>query len=247
MQTDDLTRGAWVANSFKATLVDVPQRTDARAMHCPQRRACPNILALRRYPKLRIAIAPDSSSPGERPVQPDHFQFWPAHLPREMPLPETSLYRNLEATANRFPDKPAVQYYGTPLTYRKLKDEADVLAGFLQQRAGVKRGERILLFMQNSPQFIIAFYAILLADAMVVPINPMNLTEELRHYVGDSDARVAIIGQELLAQVRPLIGAGLHHVIVAAYSDYRTQSTDLKIPDVVATPRQLLREPGVTV
>ncbi|HXF18137.1 MAG TPA: hypothetical protein VN496_14095, partial [Burkholderiales bacterium] len=49
---------------------------------------------------------------GERPVQPDHYQFWPAHLPREMPLPETSLYRNLEATAARFPDKPVVQYYG---------------------------------------------------------------------------------------------------------------------------------------
>jgi len=183
---------------------------------------------------------------GERPVQPDHYQFWPAHLPREMPLPDTSLYRHLEATAARFPDKPAVQYYGTPLTYRQFKEEVDALAGFLQRRAGVTRGERVLLFIQNSPQFMIAFYAILRADAMVVPINPMNLTEELRHYVVDSDARVAIIGQELLAQVRPLIGEGLQQVIVAAYSDYRTHVTDLKIPDVVAAPRQPLREAGVT-
>src|SRR3954469_6251456 len=92
-------------------------------------------------PKLRIAIAPNSSSPGERPVQPDHYQFWPAHLPREMPLPETSLYQNLETTATRFPDKPVVQYYGTPLTYRQFKDDVDALAGFLQRRSGVTRGE----------------------------------------------------------------------------------------------------------
>jgi acyl-CoA synthetase (AMP-forming)/AMP-acid ligase II len=44
-------------------------------------------------------------------------------------------------------------------------------------------GDRVLLVMQNSPQFMAAFYGILRADAVVVPVNPMNLTEELRHYV----------------------------------------------------------------
>ena len=180
-------------------------------------------------------------------MEPDHFRFWPAHLPREMPLPETSLYANLKATAQRFPDKTAVFYYGTPLSYRQFRRDVDALAGFLQQRAGVKRGDRVLLFMQNSPQFMVAFYAILRADAMVVPVNPMNLTEELRHYVADSDATVAVTGQELFAQVRPLIGNGLNQVIVAAYSDYRTEATDLKIPEVVAAPREALNEAGTTL
>ena len=76
----------------------------------------------------------------------------------------------------------------------------------------------------------------------------MNLTEELRHYVTDSDARVAITGQELLGQVRPLIGQGLAaRAIVAAYSDYLTQPTDLKMPEVVSAPRQPLRDAGVTL
>ena len=185
-------------------------------------------------------------------MEPDHYRFWPPGVPHEMPLPETSLYGNLEATAARFPDKTAVFYYGTPLSYRQFKHDVDALAGFLQRRAGVKRGDRVLLFMQNSPQFMIAFYAILRADAMVVPVNPMNLTEELRHYVADSDAVVAIIGQELLGQVRPLLeeglrcGEGLQHVLAAAYGDYQTEPTDLNIPEVVAAPRQPLREPGVT-
>ena len=179
-------------------------------------------------------------------MEPDHFRFWPPGLPREMPLPATSLYRNLEATAARHPDKAAVIYYGTPLSYGEFKRQVDALAGFLQRRGGVKRGDRVLLFMQNSPQFMIAFYAILRADAMVVPVNPMNLTEELRHYVADSDATVAITGQELLAQVRPLLGEGLQHVVVATYSDYQTAPTDLKIPEVVTAPRQPLREQSVT-
>ncbi len=180
-------------------------------------------------------------------MQPDHFRFWPPHLPREMPLPETSLYANLAASAARFPGKAAVIYYGGALNYRQFKHEVDALAGFLQTRAGVRRGNRVLLFMQNSPQFMIAFYAILRADAMVVPVNPMNLTEELRHYLTDSDAAVAIIGQELLDQVRPLLAEGLQQVIVAAYGDYLGQSPDLTLPAVVAAPRQILREPGVTL
>jgi fatty-acyl-CoA synthase len=184
---------------------------------------------------------------GEQHLEPDHYRFWPANLPREMPLPETSLYYNLEATAERFPGKTAVFYYGTPLSYRQFKRDVDAMAGFLQQRAGVKRGDRVLLFMQNSPQFMIAFYAILRADAMVVPVNPMNLTEELRHYVADSDAAVAITGQELLAQVRPMIGNGLNQVIVAAYSDYMSEAKDLKIPEVVAAPREALNEAGTTL
>jgi fatty-acyl-CoA synthase len=180
-------------------------------------------------------------------MEPDHYRFWPPGLPHDMPLPQTSLYGNLEATTARFPDKSAVIFYGTPLSYRAFKQDVDAMAGFLQQRAGVKRGDRVLLFMQNSPQFMIAFYAILRADAMVVPVNPMNLTEELRHYVADSDAVVAITGQELFAQVQPLIGNGLKNVVVAAYADYRTGPTDLKIPEVVAAPRQALKVTGVTL
>ena len=81
---------------------------------------------------------------------------------------------------------------------RELKREVDALAGFLQQRCGVARGDRVLLYVQNSPQFVIAYYAILRADAVVVPVNPMNRTEELRHYVEDSERAVAIVGQDVL-------------------------------------------------
>jgi len=179
-------------------------------------------------------------------VQSSHFRFWPSSVPREIVLPPVSVYRNLESTAARFPDKPAILFYGSTITYRRLTRDVDALRGYLKANCGVKRGDRVLLFMQNSPQFVIAFYAILGADAMVVPVNPMNLTEELRHYVADSDARVALAGQELYPQVKPLLGQGLDRVVLAAYADYLDQPTDLRIPETVAAKRQAIDDPGVS-
>ena len=180
-------------------------------------------------------------------MEPSHYRFWPENVPHEIALPRASIYHNLVSATTRDPDKTALVYYGSPISYREFKRDVDALAGFLQRRCGVNKGDRVLLFMQNSPQFMIAFYAILRADAMVVPVNPMNLTEELRHYVADSDARVAVTGQELFSQLRPLISAGLDHLVVAAYSDYITQPTDLKVPEAVCAPRQAIGEPGVTL
>jgi len=62
-------------------------------------------------------------------LEADHYRFWPPGLPREVALPETSLYANLEATSARFPDKTAVFYYGTALSYRQFKRDVDALAG----------------------------------------------------------------------------------------------------------------------
>lgn len=167
----------------------------------------------------------------------NHFQFWPKRLATTLPVPETSLYDNLAVSARRYPNKIAIQYYSGSITYRRFKEEVDALAGLLQQQLGVAKGDRVILFMQNSPQFIIAYYAILRANAVVVPINPMNITDELAIYIEDSEAKVAFVAQELYDQVAPLPQrTHLQHVIVVAYSDYLEKDYDLKIPAEVLAP-----------
>ena len=156
-----------------------------------------------------------------------HFAHWPPGEPRTLELPRATVYDNLAKSAARRPAHAAIDYYGRRLGYAELKRQVDALAGYLQHGCGVARGERVLLYLQNSPQFVIAYYAILRADAVVVPVNPMNRTEELRHYVQDSEARVAIAGQDVLDQLAPLEMA---KVLVAAYADYLPQETDLPIP-----------------
>ncbi len=176
-----------------------------------------------------------------------HFAFWPKSLPRRLTIPETSLFYNVEVSAGRFPNKPYMVFYDTAITFAGFKREAEALAGFLQKKCGVKKGDRVLLYMQNSPQFVLGYYAILRADAVVVPVNPMNLANELRHYVKDTGATAIFAAQELYPQVKPLIGEGLEHVVVAAYSDYLKTPTDLRVPEFVAAPRQAINDAGVTL
>lgn len=169
-------------------------------------------------------------------MEPLHYKHWPKDVPHTLTLPKTSLYYNLEVTAARYPDKTAISYYGSRFSYERIKSEVDALAGYLQKECGVKKGDRVLLFMQNSPQFIIAYYAVLRADAVLVPSNPMNLTEEMRRYITDAGVSVAISGAELSHRLEPLTGpGGLERVIVAAYGDYITESTDLPLPDILQT------------
>ncbi len=161
-----------------------------------------------------------------------HFAHWPPGKPKTMAVPRETVVHNLEAVARRTPDTVAIDYYGSRLTYAELERQVEALAGWLQQRGGVKKGDRVLLYLQNSPQFIIGYYAVLRADGVVVPVNPMNRTEELRHYVSDSDAVMAIAGQDVVAQLAPI----RIKTLVAAYSDYLRAPTDLPVPDFVKAP-----------
>ena len=175
-------------------------------------------------------------------VGPAHFAHWPPGLPKRLTMPQTHLFYNAEVSATRYPDKPFVVFYDTPLTFAEFRRDAERIAGWLQHEANVRPGDRVLLDMQNSPQWLLAYYGILRADAVVVPINPMNRTEELRHYVADSGASVAFMAQDLLAEVQPLLGkfgrdgSGLRRIVVATYSDWLRAPTDLAVPAFVSAP-----------
>ena len=174
-------------------------------------------------------------------------RFWPKGRPRNISLPDTSLWFNLEVSATRYGKKACSIFYDSQLTYAELKADAERLAGFLQRECGVERGDRVALYMQNSPQFMIAYYAIIRADAVVVPINPMNRALELAAIVEDSGAKVVIAAQDLLVNVEPLLGRAVRRLILACYSDYLTSPTDLEVPDGIAAPRQDLRASDLTL
>jgi fatty-acyl-CoA synthase len=177
-----------------------------------------------------------------------HLSSWPPSVPHELSPPERSIWSNLEASAALGPDKQCLIFYGSILTYAAVARECERMAGFLQRECGVKRGDRVALYMQNSPQFVIAYYAILRADAVVVPINPMNLTNEIEYMLRDSGATVMFAAQDIAVHATPLLGGKpLEHLVVAAYSDYLTTPTDLAIPDFVRAPRTSFDVAGVTL
>ena len=176
-----------------------------------------------------------------------HFPHWPSGVPRSLRIPRTSVYYNLEVSATRYPESAVIDYYGSRISYSRMKREVDALAGFLQQRCGVAKGDRVLLYCQNGPHFMLGYYAILRADAVVVPVNPMNRTEELRHYVEDGEARTIVSTQELWDRIAPLIGtSALENALIGAHSEYLTTPTDLPLPDFVRAPAAIPSYGGVT-
>ena len=171
----------------------------------------------------------------ERPTGPLALAKAHAHhgLADRVHIPQTSIVRNLEVSAQRFPDKAAIQFYNASISYSDLLRDVERLAGYLQRVCGVKRGDRIVVFSQNCPQFIAAYFAILRADAVFIPVNAMLLQDELEHIIVDSGATVAFVASELVPQAAPLLGmTPLRRLIVHAYGDaLGDDEPGLSLPD----------------
>ena len=154
---------------------------------------------------------------------PVHHAVWPKRLPHALFAPRTSLWANLQISALRYPDKLALIFMGRTWTYAQLLKAAEHIAAALL-KMGVQKGDRVVLNMQNCPQLVITHFAILRLDAVVVPVNPMNRMEELKHYILDPDAKVAVttadLAQELAAASDSLpADLRLKHLLVTQFAD----------------------------
>jgi fatty-acyl-CoA synthase len=154
---------------------------------------------------------------------PLHIAHWPARLPHSITPPAGSLWNNLAINALRYPEKTALQFFDQSISYAQLLQKAEHLAQFL---SGLEAdfGQKIVVCMQNCPQLVISHFAILRLDAVVVPVNPMNKAEELKHYITDPDTRIVITTADLAAEWAAASNAlppeqRLKHVIVSHMSD----------------------------
>nr|WP_261213300.1 long-chain-fatty-acid--CoA ligase [Variovorax sp. CY25R-8] len=152
-----------------------------------------------------------------------NIPHWPAGVPRTLAPARTPLWANLETSARRHPDRAALVFLGREFRYGELWQAVLSLAGRLH-RLGVRQGDRVLLDMQNCPQLVIAHFAILRANAVVVPINPMNKAQELRHFIADAQAKLAFTTADLAAEMVRASdalppGEGLDHLVVTRFTD----------------------------
>ncbi|WEE80161.1 long-chain fatty acid--CoA ligase [Comamonas testosteroni] len=154
---------------------------------------------------------------------PAHHKFWPNRLPHSITVPVTSVWENLAINARRYPDKAALVFLGRTTTYRQLCEGTERMAAYLHG-LGVQKGDRVIVLMQNSSQLVLAHYAIFRANAVVVPVNPMNTAEELKHYITDSGAKVAITTADLAPELAKASNAlpqseALQHLLVTRFTD----------------------------
>ncbi len=112
-------------------------------------------------------------------------------VPFTLQYPTQPLFTFLDIAARRFPRAQATLYYGSALSYRSLRRQANRFANGLTA-LGVKKGDRVALLLPNCPQFVIGYYGALKAGAVVVNLNPLSDAAELKHHLQDSGARVLL-------------------------------------------------------
>ncbi|HRU81457.1 MAG TPA: AMP-binding protein, partial [Candidatus Methanomethylicus sp.] len=125
-----------------------------------------------------------------------------------------SLFTN---TATRLSEKVAVTWQDREYTFGQLEGASNRIAQALL-RLGIAKGERVCIFMQNAPEFIMAHFGILKAGAVVVPLNVMYRQHELRYMINDSEAAAIIVSE-----------ANIQHVL-----DVRSELRSVRLIVVIA-------------
>jgi long-chain acyl-CoA synthetase len=170
------------------------------------------------------------------------LRFYADGVPADVPVPDVPLTRLLDASAERFPNRKALVFFGRSMTYARLLTAVNRFAGALHA-IGVRKGERVALILPNCPQEIIAFYAVLRLGAVVVPTNPLYTAPELHHQLADSGARVVIVFDKAHETLQEAMrGTNVEHVIVTSLRDYLpfVKREMLKLP--LAKARRLAAE-----
>lgn len=115
-----------------------------------------------------------------------NYSSW---VPKELPITNDTALGDFKTTVSRRPDAPAVYYFDFPISYGEIDRLSSSLAAALEG-FGLVKGDRIILNLQNVPQFLVITYAAWKVGAIVVPVNPMYKEKELTYFCKDSGARV---------------------------------------------------------
>jgi long-chain acyl-CoA synthetase len=131
---------------------------------------------------------------------------------------EYNIYASFEATAQRRGDSTAVIYLGTRYSYRKLKDLAERFAAGLPG-LGVKPGQKVMLYIPNTIQWVVAWLGIQRAGAIVVPITPIYTPHDLAYIANDSGAEAIICADTNFGYVKKALPGTKIKVVIAARMD----------------------------
>ena len=118
--------------------------------------------------------------------------YYDEGIPTSLSYPAVPIFHFLEDSAKKFPDKPCTIFKGAEITYREMSQITDQLAAALVD-LGVKKGDRVGILIPNTPQFVMAYFAILKAGGIVVATNPQYTGREIIHQANDSGMELMIL------------------------------------------------------
>ncbi|BCP67206.1 AMP-binding protein [Thermus thermophilus] len=145
------------------------------------------------------------------------LRFYPPSASKEVAPPEGSVTAYVAEAFRRWAGRTALLYYGRAFRYGELYEGVRRFAAGLQA-LGLEPGDRVGLYLANSPQFAIAYLGILWAGGVVVPVSPLYTSHELRHQLADSGARFLVV-QDALLENAQRAGVDLEGVVVVSLKE----------------------------
>ncbi len=166
----------------------------------------------------------------------DHpwLRLYDKGVPQHIDYPPVPLFGLLEESAKKYPDCPCTIFHGAVITYRQMNELTDQLAAGIAE-LGVKKGDRVGIFIPNTPQFVITFFAIIKAGAVVVSVNPLYSAREVIHQVNDAGIEVMFVMSnfyKLIKEAQP--NTKIKKIVVSNIKEY--------FPPVVAMLFTLAKE-----
>ncbi len=120
------------------------------------------------------------------------FKNYDKGVPHHIDYPKGPLFQFLEKMARTHPESACTIFKGAVISYKEMNDITDALAGALAS-LGIKKGDRVGIFMPNTPQFVMAYYAALKAGGVVVATNPLYTPPEIEHQVNDAGVEIMMV------------------------------------------------------
>jgi long-chain acyl-CoA synthetase len=163
------------------------------------------------------------------------FKSWPAQIPKHIEYPNVPLQDIFQKSAKEFPQKNAIVFGEREFSYAQLDLLSNKFANSLV-KLGVKKGDRVAIFLPNIPQFIIGYFGILKAGAVVTAISPLHLEREVEYQLNDSGTQTIVTLDSLypiIAKIKQ--GTPLKNVIITGLDEYCYKKTrPLDVPRTFA-------------
>lgn len=148
--------------------------------------------------------------------------FWPEGVADTCKDYKCPVFKFLDDSARDYPDNIFTQFNGASKTYSEVKDTADRIAAFLAAN-GIKKGDKVAIFLPNLPHFPEILFGILKAGAVAVNCNPVYTPPELNHQLKDSQAKMVFCMDHPVFYpntVKAIENTGVESVIVCNIKSY---------------------------
>ena len=147
---------------------------------------------------------------------------WPEGVPREVSDYDKPLFAILDETAQEYPDRVYTIFSDATRTFAQVKDAADRIANFLASR-GIRKGDRVAIFLPNLPHFPSIYFGILKAGAVGVTCNPLYTAKELQHQLQDCGAKAVFCMDHphfYPTTVKSIEGTAIETVVICGVKSY---------------------------